>query len=157
MNEDAKRIEDLARMEEDHASSLSSSVEGLSNVLVQEILRGIAHDSEKHAGFYTAILRTLLEDEGRLIDEEEYDHLERVIEKHIEVETRMMFEVKQLLEGERDSRVRFLLEEIYLDEEKHHILMKRLLEIVIARETLFEEDLWDMIWKDVPGHGAPLG
>ncbi len=69
----------------------------------------------------------------------------------------MMHETKQLLDIERDSRIKHLLMEVYGDEAKHHTLMEHLLEVVIKRETIFEEDVWNMLWGDVPGHGAPLG
>jgi rubrerythrin len=151
-----KGMESMVKMEEDHAISLSASVEGLKNAVVREILRSIAHDSQKHAGLFTAI-SSLLKGESQVITEGDYDHLEAVMGKHIEVENRMMKEVKQLLETEKDSRVNHLLVEIYEDETRHHALMKRLLEAVIKRETIFDEDIWNMIWKDVPGHGAPIG
>lgn len=156
MSEVVKKVESLARMEEKHALSLSGSVGGLRNVVVQEILRGIAHDSRKHAGFYTAVL-ALLKSEGPAITEEDYDRLEEVIREHIEVENRMMGEAKHLLDAEQDLRIKHLVTEVYDDEVKHHTLMKRLLDAAIKREAIFEEDLWDMIWRDVPGHGAPLG
>lgn len=151
-----KKIESMARMEEKYASSLSASVRGMRNVVVKEVLRSIAHDSRKHAGFYAAIL-SLLKGESPAITEEDYDRLEDVIKKHIEVESVMMQEIKQLLDIERDSRIKHLLIEVYEDEAKHHTLMERLLDAVIKRETIFEEDVWNMLWGDVPGHGAPLG
>lgn len=156
MIEMVKKMENMVRMEEDHASNLSTSVKGLSNMVVREILRSIALDSQKHAGLYTAIL-SLLKGEDQALTEEEYDRLEAVMKKHIQMEERMMKEVKCLLETEGDSRIKHLLAEIYGDEAKHHALMKHLLEAVIRQETVFEEDIWDMIWKDVPGHGAPIG
>jgi len=151
-----RKIEDMISMEEKHASSLSTSVDGLKNVVVQEILRGIAHDSRKHAGFYTSIL-SLLKGESPAITEADYIWLEEVLRKHIEVENRMMDEAKQLLDSEQDSRIKHLLAEIYEDEVKHHTLMKRLLDAVIRREAIFEEDVWDQLWRDVKGHGSPGG
>ncbi|MEM2211393.1 MAG: ferritin family protein [Nitrososphaerales archaeon] len=143
-------------LEERYASNLSSSVEGLKNVVVKETLRGIAHDSRKHANLYNAIL-SLLKGEGQLIVEQEYNQIKSILEEHIKVEMRMVNEVKNLLEVERDSRVKHLITEIYEDEVKHHAFMRRLLEAVIRHEAILEEDVWDAIWKDVLGHGAPLG
>jgi len=156
MSEAVRKIDSMIGMEEKHALSLSTSVEGLSNVVVQEILRGIAHDSRKHAGFYTSIL-SLLKGESSGITERDYIRLEEVLKKHIEVENRMMDEAKRLLDSEKDSRIMHLLVEIYEDEVKHHALMKRLLNAVIRRETIFEADVWDQLWKDVKGHGSPGG
>jgi hypothetical protein len=78
-----------------------------------------------------------------------------VIKKHIETERKMLHDSKEMLKAEKDVRVKSILTEIYLDEIKHNAFMKNLLELVVKRETLFEKDEWDMLWKDVPGHGAP--
>ncbi|MCP8323871.1 MAG: hypothetical protein L6N96_06830 [Candidatus Methylarchaceae archaeon HK02M2] len=156
MSELIKKIESMISLEENNASGLSSSVEGLSNVLVQEILRSIAHDSRKHAGLYTAIL-SLLKSESKALTNQEYNSLESIIKKHIEVESTMMEEVKKLLESELDSRINHIMIDIYEDEVKHHALMKHLLKAIIRKEAILEEDVWDMVWSDVPGHGAPIG
>ncbi|MCS7116619.1 MAG: ferritin-like domain-containing protein [Nitrososphaerota archaeon] len=156
MNEKFDKVRHMATMEERYASNLSSSVEDLKNIVVKEILKGIAHDSRKHADLYNAIL-SILEDKDQLISDQEYNRIRSIIEKHIVVEMRMMEEVKKLLDVEEDSRVKHLMMEIYNDEVKHHIVMKRLLEAIIRREAILEEDIWDALWKDVLGHGAPLG
>lgn len=148
-----QRFRNMAKMEEEHASSLSESVSGLRNVVVQELLRSIAHDSRKHKGLYEAISN--LSKEVALVTEEEYDRIENVIKEHIETEGRMLEEVKKLLDSEEDPRVKHLLVEIEKDEVKHHTLMRNLLDTVINKETLFEQDTWNMLWKGVDGHGAP--
>ena len=147
-------VEGLIEMEKKHASSLSGSVEGLRNIVVKEVLMGIAYDSQKHAGFYQAILNLLGKVEPA-ITEEDYDRLEEVIKKHIDVEQQMIETSKQLLTSIKDPRIQHLLKEIYNDEIKHHALMKRILETVIKRETIFEADWWDFIWEGSPGHGTP--
>lgn len=156
MRESIKMMQNMAKMEEKHASALNESVDELSNVVIKEALRSIAHDSQKHAGLYTAIL-SLLKDESPPISEEDYDLIENVIRKHIDVEEQMIRETKKLLDLKQDLRVIDLLREIYNDEEKHHKLMKRMLEGVIKREALFEADWWDFTWKDALGHGSPGG
>jgi rubrerythrin len=156
MNNVIETVENMIRMEKEYALSLSSSVEELSNLVVGEILRGIAHDSQKHAGFYKAILN-LLGSENPALNEEDYARLENVIKTHIKMEEQMIRDTKTLLEDKQDSRVKHLLIEIYGDEIKHHILMKRLLEAVIKREAIFDIDLWESLWSGVPGHGSPGG
>jgi hypothetical protein len=51
--------------------------------------------------------------------------------------------------------VRFLLSEILSDEERHHRFLSNLLETIIERDTISDEDIWNMIWRDVESHGAP--
>ena len=150
------KMQEMSMLEQAHASSLSDSVEDLSNAVIRALLKSIAHDSQKHAGFFDAIV-SVLKGGSQAIIGKEYGRLEAVLKQHIQVETKMMDEVKQLLDDEKDSRVRHLLVEIYDDEVKHHTLMGRLLDAVIRQEAIFEEDLWDIMWKDVPGHGTPIG
>ena len=92
-----ERLKRLNKIEKKYASSLSRSVENLKNIVIQEILRGIAYDSQKHAGFYQAILN-LLDKIEPAITEEDYVRLEDVIRKHIDVEEQMIEESKQLLD-----------------------------------------------------------
>jgi rubrerythrin len=154
MVERVNKLENMVALEKTLASGLSASVEKLSNVVVREILKSIAHDSQKHAGLYVAILN-LTEGRNPAIIEEDYERLRTIIERHIGVEEKMIQEVKQLLDTEKDSRVKHLLLEIHQDEDRHHILMRNILKAVIKHETIFEKDVWDMLWKDAPGHGAP--
>ncbi|MFB0557896.1 MAG: hypothetical protein ACETVY_02150, partial [Candidatus Bathyarchaeia archaeon] len=108
---------------------------------------------EKHAGLYRATADIL---KGPLaVTDVEYDKLEVSLKRHIDVEERMMGEARALMEGEGDDRVRFLLEEIYADEVRHHRFLSNLLEAVVKRDAIFEEDVWKIIWRDVPTHGAP--
>ena len=150
----AEKIESLIEMERNNASNLIASVEKLSNIVIKEILTGIALDSKKHSGLYKAILNLLVNIDPA-ITEKDYIHLEDVIRKHIEVEKQMIDESKQLLSSIKDKRINHLLQEIYEDEIKHHALMKRILKSVIKRETIFEADWWDFIWEGSPGHGTP--
>ncbi len=66
-----------------------------------------------------------------------------------------MAEARALLEGEEDERVKTLLNEIYADEVRHHRFLSNLLEAVLKRDMILDEDVWAMIWRDVPTHGAP--
>ena len=141
-------------VEEKLAKSLSSSVKGLNTPIVKELLMSISHDSKKHAGLYSAI-RSLVKGDSKAMVEEEFDQLEKVIKKHIIVESQMLQEVRKLLEGEKDSRIKHLLIEISKDEIRHHSLLQHLLESVVKRETIFKADVWQILWGDVPGHGTP--
>jgi hypothetical protein len=43
------------------------------------------------------------------------------------------------------------------DEKRHHELLKMVLEILVRGEAITEADWWDLLWKNVPFHGAPGG
>jgi rubrerythrin len=119
-----------------------------------------ARDFKSHTLFLPtlsipALWDLTLKRESKALTEDEYETLEEVLKKHIATEAKMIQETKQLLRTEKDSRATTLLREIYADEARHHALMKNLLVAVITKETIFNEDTWGMLWKDVPTHGAP--
>ena len=151
-----KSLKGLIEMEKKHSSSLSKSVEDIKNIGIKEILRGIAYDSQKHAGFYRAILNIQSKVESA-ITEKDYDRLEEVIINHIDTEKQMIEESKKLLNSIKESRIQYLLKEIYNDELKHHTFMKRILGAVVKRETIFDADWWNFMWEGSPGHGTPIG
>ncbi|MDH5790855.1 MAG: hypothetical protein OEZ44_01600 [Candidatus Bathyarchaeota archaeon] len=153
MDERVSKMEQMAEMEEEYALRYEEDVAGLGNVAIGGLIRGVALDSEKHAGLYRAVADIL---RGPLaVTDVEYDALEASLRRHIEVEERIMAEARALMEGEGDDRVRFLLEEIYADEVRHHRFLSNLLEAVVRRDAIFAEDIWKMIWRDVSTHGAP--
>ena len=153
MTEKVAKMREMAKLEERYAVDYDDDVAGLGNVAVAELMMSVALDSRKHAGLYRAIAAIL---EGPLgITDVEYDRLEAALKRHVEVEVGMLSEARALLEGVEDDRARRLLEEIVADEVRHHKFLSNLLEAVLARDMIFEQDVWDMIWRDVPTHGAP--
>ncbi len=148
-----KKMEQMAEMEEEYAVDYDDDVAGMGNVAIAGLMASVALDSKKHAGLYRAIAAIL---KGPLaITDVEYDRLEASLKRHIEVEEKMLAESKELLEGEEDDRAKRLLEEIYADEVRHHAFLSNLLEAVLKRDMIFDEEIWALIWRDVPTHGAP--
>ena len=153
MGDIAGKLEEMAELEERYAVDYDDDVAGLGNVVVAELMRSVALDSRKHAGLYRAIAAILGGPLG--VTDVEYDRLERVLKGHMEVEERMLSEARTLLEGVEDPRAALLLGEIVADEERHHVFLGNLLEAVLRRDMILEQDVWDQIWRDVPTHGAP--
>ena len=152
----SKRVEkmlEMAEMERKYAIKYDESVMGLGNKAIEGLLMGVAHDSHKHAALYTVIAEILKGPLG--LTDIEYEQIEKSLRKHIEIETTMLAEVKALIVEETDPRVNLLLNEIYMDEQRHHKFYKNLLEKVVNKDLIFDNDIWDMIWKDVLRHGAP--
>ena len=153
MSERIKKMEDMAALEEGYALKYDESVMGLENVALRGLVIGVGYDSQKHAAMYRAIATILKGPLG--VSDQEYEALEKRLKEHIEVEAKMLKLSKKLLDEEEDSRVKFLLEEIYADELRHHQFYKNLLEVVVSKDMIFQEDIFNQLWKDVPTHGAP--
>jgi hypothetical protein len=140
-------------MEEDYAVDYDKNIQGLGNVAIAKLMRSVSLDSRKHAGIYRAIAMILRGPIG--ITDLEYDALEKTLKLHIEIEAKMIERSKALMDEEGDKRVKFLLDEIYLDETRHHKFLSNLLEAVLRKDMIFDDEIWDQLWRDVPTHGAP--
>ena len=152
-----KKFEKQIEIELKNAKSLEDSVKGLKNVLVRELLVSIASDSKKHASFYKALLQ-FLSAPSTAMTKEEYENLEKIVKEHVQIEAEMVEFIKKLLsEGMLDSRVEYLLRYILEDELRHHALLKGLLEAVVKREVITEDQWWDLVWKDAVFRGTPGG
>ncbi len=91
------------------------------------------------------------------IDEAKRDELGKNIKAHIEMEAQAIKTYAELIPKTEDPGSKQVLEYILEDEKRHHQLLTQLYKLVIEKETLTEEDLWDLTWKDVPWHGGPGG
>jgi rubrerythrin len=136
--------------------SLNSSLGEIGNPTVRGVLKGISLDSVKHAEMYTSAV-TLLTTVSKALTQENLDRQKALVERHIQMEAELIQKITKMLPNVKDKKVSLLLKAILADEKRHHELLKQILEILVKGETITEADWWDMLWKDVPFHGAPGG
>ncbi len=147
----------MINAEEDYAGRLFQSAREVKNPIVRVIMEAIAQDSLKHSLMYGAIL-SLLEGESPYISQAEADRIVDEIEYHIKTEAEMVKTVEDLLaSGVKDKPIKFLLEAILKDEIYHHILLRKIYDMIIKRETFTESELWNLVWKEAMFHGTPGG
>ncbi|MCD6564064.1 MAG: hypothetical protein J7K23_09160 [Thermoproteales archaeon] len=152
-----EKINKLIEIEDENSNSLRKALSTIKNLLVRELLGSIAYDSEKHAYMYKSIL-AYLEGQTTALNEQEFQELKDVIDKHIKIETEMIKSIEELLEKEKiDVKIGFILRYILQDEYRHHRLLKGLIEAIVKKEVITEEDWWNMTWKDALFHGTPGG
>ena len=63
----------------------------------------------------------------------------------------------KLAEQSDNDQVKTIAMMIREDEVRHHALLKELHKTVIEPETITEDDIWDILWKDTPWKGSPGG
>jgi ribonucleotide reductase beta subunit family protein with ferritin-like domain len=148
-------FKDQIKLEHHIVESITDSLKNIKNPIVKQVLRAIAFDSQKHAGIYNAAI-TITAVTPALTDKE-YRELEKIAEKHIADEEKAMSALDKIMPKIEDKKVRFLLESIAADEKKHHELLNRIMDLVVKKEAITEEDWWEILWKNVPFHGAPGG
>lgn len=73
------------------------------------------------------------------------------------MEAELIKKISDILPTVENEKVKLLLTAILEDEKRHHMLLKAVLEIIVRGETITEEDWWEILWKNVPFHGAPGG
>ncbi|MBE0512777.1 hypothetical protein IBX38_06985, partial [Candidatus Bathyarchaeota archaeon] len=89
--------------------------------------------------------------------QEHLDKQRELVKEHIRIEVELIERISEVIPSIENEKVRLLLNAILLDEKRHHKLLKKVLEILVRGETITEEDWWDVLWKNVPFHGAPGG
>ncbi|HVP15843.1 MAG TPA: ferritin-like domain-containing protein [candidate division Zixibacteria bacterium] len=149
-------LKDQIKVENKIVESLNKSLPEIGNPTVKGVLKGVSLDSVKHAEMYSSAV-TLLTTVSKALTQENLDKQKDLVEKHIQMEAELIQKIGKTLPSVKDRKVRLLLEAILSDEIRHHALLKNVLEILVKGETITEADWWDMLWKDVPFHGAPGG
>lgn len=137
-------------------ASLNKGVADIKNPPVKAVLKGISLDSVKHAELYAAAVR-LLTETSTALSQENLDAQRALVEKHIEMEAELIKKLENMMPQIQNNKVKFLLNSIFMDEKRHHAMLKTVLEIIVRGETITEDDWWDVLWSSSPFHGAPGG
>ncbi len=149
-------LKEQIKTENKIVESLNKSLTSIGNPVVKGVLKGISLDSVKHAQMYASAV-TLLTAVSQALSQENLDEQKDLVEKHIQMEAELIKKIGHVLPTISNEKVKLLVNSILSDEKRHHGLLKRVLEILVRGETITEEDWWDILWKDVPFHGAPGG
>jgi len=144
------------KVENEIVDSLNSALVEVKNPPVKGVLKGISLDSVKHAEMYAAATE-LLTSVSQALSQEHLDEQRALVEKHIRMEAELIKKIRRVLPNVENKKVKLLLNAILADEKRHHELLKMVLEILVRGETITEADWWELLWKNVPFHGAPGG
>jgi rubrerythrin len=154
-NEMIEFFKNQIKLEHHIVESVTNSLRNVRNPVVKQVLRAIAFDSQKHAGIYNAAISITTVTPA--LTDREYREIEKIIAKHIVDEEKAIAALDEFLPKIKDAKIKFLLESIVADERKHHQLLNKIKDLVVKKEAITEEDWWEILWKNVPFHGAPGG
>lgn len=149
-----KFLREQIKIENKIVESLNNALVEIINPAVKGVLKGISLDSVKHAEMYGAAVK-LLTYVSPALTQEHLDKQRELVEEHIRIEAELIERISELVPSVENEKVRLLLDAILMDEKRHHELLKKVLEILVRGETITEEDWWEILWKNVPFHGAP--
>lgn len=144
------------QVENEIVDSLNNALVDVKNPPVKGVLKGISLDSIKHAEMYAAATE-LMTNVAQALTQENLDKQKALVEKHIRMEAELIKKITSVLPSVDNPKVKLLLSAILADEKRHHELLKLVLEILVRGETITEADWWELLWKNVPFHGAPGG
>jgi len=144
------------KTEETIVESVKTGLVDVKNPAVKGVLAAISLDSTKHAQMYTSAI-TLLTDVPQALTEENLEKQKELVKKHIQLEEKVIQKLVEALPNVENNKVKLLLKAILSDEKRHHALLLKILEILVKGETITNNDWWDMLWENVPFHGAPGG
>ena len=148
-------LQEQVKLEEEIVESMGRTLDMITNPVAKGVLKGISLDSLKHAEIYKAAIEVASVPQA--LTEQEFYRLKQDVKRHIENEERVIGRLKKAIEETRNEKVKFLLQSIVADEERHHALLSEIMDIVVRGETITEADWWDFLWRNVPFHGAPGG
>jgi len=143
-------------IEKEIVASLEKALVDMKNPAVKGVLKGISLDSVKHAELYSSAI-VLLTHASTALTQENLDEQRVLVEKHIEIEAKLIKQLEVIMPTIENKKVEFLLKAILNDECRHHAMLKMVLDIIVHGETITEADWWKLLWENAPFHGAPGG
>ena len=149
-------LKNQVTVEKEIVASLEKPLRDMKNPAVKGVLMGVSLDSIKHAELYMAAI-ALLSSTSTALTQEHLDEHKALVEKHIEIESKLIMKLEVMIPNIEDNKVVFLLNSILADEKRHHEMLQMVLEIIVKGETITEDDWWKLLWENAPFHGAPGG
>ena len=144
------------KVEKEIVDSVTEGLADIENEAVKGVLKGISLDSTKHANMYSSAI-DLMTTVPQALTEGNLDEQRELVEKHIRLEAQIIKTLKNVIPSVTNKKVKLLLEAILSDEIRHHALLKKVIDILVKGETITDADWWDVLWENVPFHGAPGG
>ena len=149
-------FKDQIKIEKTIVDSVTEGLVEINNPAVKGVLKGISLDSTKHAEMYSSAIN-LLTSVPQALTEGNLDKQRELVEKHIRREAQIIKKLQEVTPSIQNKKVKLLLTAILSDECRHHALLKKVLDILVRGETITDDDWWDVLWENVPFHGAPGG
>ena len=152
VEERIKLYKSQIELEKQIVNIAETSVKNIDNVIVREMILGIAMDSRKHESLLNTLIG--LQEKFALVDEKLTDQLKQNLEEHIRLEKRAIDSYQKLMDHLEDEKEKLLISFILNDEIRHHKFLKRLHKNLVEKLKFTDEDYWDWAWKDTEWGGG---
>ncbi|MFX1283373.1 MAG: ferritin-like domain-containing protein [Promethearchaeota archaeon] len=152
VEERIKLYKSQIELEKQIVNTAETAAKNLDNIIVREMILGIAMDSRKHESLLNTLIA--LHNKFALVDEKLTDQLKQNLEEHIRLEKKAIDSYRELMDKFEDEKEKLVIRYILSDEIRHHKFLKQLHKNLVEKLTFTDEDYWDWAWKDTEWGGG---
>lgn len=127
------KVREHIKFEENTAKLCADTSQKLDNAVAKMLLTEMSLDSTKHARILEEVLNTVEKAppaqlwDYRIASFVDTLVMKKTLEKHLEIELRMLKKIEEMIKTTKDEALKLLLEHIAADERKHHKIIKTIL------------------------------
>ncbi len=118
-------VKQLIKTEEEVVDLTEKAINKAENVAIKYLLRGIQHDSRKHADFGRASLEIL--EFKAVVGTKEREEVWDLLKKHSDMEKKHREFVSEIKYLTKTAALQYLFEQIWGDEKRHHMILETLM------------------------------
>ncbi len=125
MDELKSRVDQLIEIEEEVIDLTEKAIGKAENPAIKYLLRGIQHDSRKHADFGRAALEIL--GFKAIVGTKERKEVWDLLKRHADMEKKHREFVAEIKYLTKTPALQYIFEQIWEDEKKHHMILETLM------------------------------
>ncbi len=125
MDELKNRVDQLIEIEEEVIDLTEKAIGRAENPAIKYLLRGIQHDSRKHADFGRAALEIL--GFKAIVGTKERKEVWDLLKRHTDMEKKHREFVAEIKYLTKTPALQYIFEQIWEDEKKHHMILETLM------------------------------
>jgi rubrerythrin len=118
-------VKQLIKTEEEVVDLTEKAINKAENPAIKYLLRGIQHDSRKHADFGRASLEIL--EFKAVVGTKEREEVWDLLKKHSDMEKKHREFVSEIKYLTKTPALQYLFEQIWGDEKRHHMILETLM------------------------------
>jgi rubrerythrin len=118
-------VNQLIKTEEEVVDLTEKAINQAENAAVKYLLRGIQHDSRKHADFGRAALEIL--EFKTIVGTKERKEVWDLLKRHSDMEKKHREFVAEIKSLTKTPALQYIFEQIWADEKKHHMILETLM------------------------------
>jgi rubrerythrin len=118
-------VKQLIKTEEEVVDLTEKAIKNAENPAIKYLLRGIQHDSRKHADFGRASLEIL--EFKAVVGTKEREEVWDLLKRHSDMEKKHREFVSEIKYLTKTPALQYLFEQIWGDEKKHHMILETLM------------------------------